>query len=61
VVDAGPFKNPYRIGWENFLRHVVAGAPMQADFAAGLRDVEFAQACYRSMKEEKWVSLAPLS
>jgi predicted dehydrogenase len=61
VVDPGPFKNPYRIGWENFLRHVVAGAPMQADFAAGLRDVEFAEACYRSMKEEKWVSLAPHS
>ena len=23
VTDCGPFKNPYRIGWENFLRHVV--------------------------------------
>ena len=32
VTDVGPFKNPYRIGWENFLRHVVdrradAGGP----------------------------------
>ena len=26
-------------GWENFLRHVATGAPMQADFAAGIRDV----------------------
>ena len=37
------------------------GAPMQADFAAGIRDVQFAEACYRSMKDGKWVSLAPLS
>jgi predicted dehydrogenase len=59
VQDAGPFKNPYRVGWENFLRHVVTGAPMQADLAAGIRDVQFAEACYRSMKEEKWISLAP--
>ena len=58
VADAGPFKNPYRIGWENFLRHVVAGAPMQADFAAGIRDVQFAEACYRSMKDGTWMSLA---
>ena len=35
--------NPYRVGWENFLRHVVTGAPMQADLAAGIRDVQFAR------------------
>ncbi len=61
VADPGPFKNPYRIGWENFLRHLVTGAPMQADFAAGIRDVQFAEACYRSVKDGKWVSLARLS
>jgi len=61
VADPGPFKNPYRIGWENFLCHLVTGAPMQADFAAGIRDVQFAEACYRSVKDGKWVSLAQLS
>jgi predicted dehydrogenase len=50
--------NPYRIGWENFLRHVAAGAPMPADLAAGIRDVQFAQACYRSMKDGRWISFA---
>lgn len=49
--------NPYRAGWERFLRHVVTGSPMQADFAAGIRDVQFAQACYRSMKDRSWVDL----
>jgi predicted dehydrogenase len=58
VDDPGPFKNPYRIGWENFLRHVATGAPLQADFAAGIRDVEFAEACCRSAKEARWISLA---
>jgi len=57
VTDGGPYQNPYRIGWENFLRHLVTGAPMQADLSAGIRDVQFAQACYRSMKDGTWISL----
>jgi predicted dehydrogenase len=58
VAQAAAAANPYRVGWENFLRHVVTGAPMQADFAAGLRDVQFAQACYQSMRDGTWISLA---
>jgi predicted dehydrogenase len=61
VADPGPFKNPYRIGWETFLAHVATGAPMRADLAAGIRDVAFAEACYRSMKEARWISLEPHS
>ena len=37
------------------------GAPMQADFAAGIRDVQFAEACYRSIKEEHGSSSHALS
>ncbi len=54
---AGPYRNPYRIGWEDFLRHLVAGAPLRSDFAAGLRDVAFAQACSRSVRDGAWVSV----
>jgi predicted dehydrogenase len=61
AADAGPYRNPYRIGWENFLRHVATGAPLSADFAAGLRDVAFAEACYRSAQERRWVDLAAAS
>src|SRR5882724_4166724 len=61
VDEHGPFKNPYRIGWENFLRHLVSGTPMQADFSAGIRDVQFAEACYRSVKDGTWVNLNALS
>jgi predicted dehydrogenase len=61
VNDIGLFKNPYRIGWEDFLRHVVTGSPMRADFGAGVRDVAFAEACYRSVKEGTWQTLAARS
>lgn len=53
--SAGPYRNPYRIGWEDFLRHVVTGVPLSADFAAGIRDVAFAEACGRSVRERAWV------
>ena len=61
ITDGGPYKNPYRVGWEDFLRHVATDAPLKADFSAGIRDVQFAEACYRSMKDATWVSLAPRS
>jgi predicted dehydrogenase len=55
------YRNPYRVGWEAFLRHVATGAPLACDFAAGVRDVAFAEACQRSMRERRWVEFAPSS
>ena len=60
--DAPPlpsYTNPYRIGWEAFLRHVASDAPMESDFASGIRDVAFAEACHRSMAERTWVTFLP--
>jgi predicted dehydrogenase len=57
--DAPPlasYRNPYRVGWETFLRHVASGAPLASDFTAGIRDVAFAEACHRSMQERRWIS-----
>ena len=53
------YRNPYRVGWEAFLRHVAAGAPLACDFTAGIRDVAFAEACHRSMEERRWVTFPP--
>jgi predicted dehydrogenase len=47
--------NPYRVGWERFLRHVATQAPMPSDFSAGIRDVAFAEVCQRSMAERRWI------
>jgi predicted dehydrogenase len=52
---AGPNLNPYRVGWEDFLRHLAADAPLSSDFAAGIRDVAFAEACGRSLRDGAWV------
>ena len=53
------YRNPYREGWEMFLRHVATGAPMPANFAAGIRDVQFAETCHRSMAERRWIPFPP--
>jgi predicted dehydrogenase len=53
----GPYPNSYRVGWEEYLRHLVAGTPLRSDFAAGIRDVAFAEACYRSVGSGAWVGL----
>jgi predicted dehydrogenase len=50
------YRNPYRVGWEAFLRHVAAGTPLGCDFTAGIRDVAFAEACHRSMQERRWIA-----
>jgi predicted dehydrogenase len=52
---AGPNLNPYRVGWEDFLRHLAADTPLRSDFAAGIRDVAFAEACGRSFRDGFWV------
>jgi predicted dehydrogenase len=55
--DAGPYTNPYRVGWEDFLRHLAVGAPLRSDLAAGVRDLQFAEACLRSAAAGAWVEM----
>ena len=55
------YTNPYRVGWENFLRHLTTGAPLVNDFAAGIRDVQLAEACYRSASEQRWIAIDDLA
>ncbi len=57
VSAAGPYTNPYRVGWERFLCHVARGEPQTSDFSAGIRDVQLAQACALSAAEGRWVAL----
>jgi predicted dehydrogenase len=53
------YVNPYRVGWGRFLRHVARNTPLQSDWAAGIRDVAFAEACHRSMTERRWIDFQP--
>lgn len=57
VSGAQRYANPYRVGWEGFLRHVVIGTPFASDLSAGIRDVRLAQACTRSIADGHWIAL----
>ena len=54
-----PYKNPYRFGWERFIRHIVKDESLDADLSAGVRDVRLAEACLRSAREGGWVEMTP--
>ncbi len=56
--EPASYKNPYRFGWERFIRHVVRDEPFYADLSAGIRDVQLAEACLRSAQEGIWVDMA---
>ena len=51
------YKNPYRVGWEGFIRHIVADTPFVSDLRAGIRDVQLAEACSQSAAEHVWMPL----
>ncbi len=61
VADLETFKNPYRMGWEAYLRHLVLGTPPAATFEDGVRDVQFAEACNLSSREKRWVEMETLA
>jgi predicted dehydrogenase len=61
VPDLGPSVNPYRAGWELFLRHVAEDAPFPSPLAAGARGLQLIDACYRSDRERRWIDLPPIA
>jgi predicted dehydrogenase len=60
VPEHEPFKNSYRHGWEQYLRHVVEDAPLRSTLLEGAKDVQLTEACYQSDRERRWIDLAPL-
>jgi predicted dehydrogenase len=58
--DGSPHPNSYRTGWESFLRHVAGAAPFPSPFIEGAKDVQLAEASYRSARERRWIDLPPL-
>ena len=56
-LDTAPYKNPYRYGWERFIRHAAGDEPFYADLSAGIRDVRLAEVCLESAQEGGWVDM----
>jgi predicted dehydrogenase len=61
VPEMASYKNPHRIGWEEFIAHVATDAPFASDFASGIRDVQLSEACLESAASGGWVSMAPVT
>ena len=57
IENNNPFVNPYRIGWENFLSHVIADQPLLSDLKEGIKDIQFAECCIKSSKEKVWINI----
>lgn len=51
VPDNEEFDNGFKVQWEAFLRHVVAGEPFRWDFLAGARGVQLAELGLRAARD----------
>ncbi|MET8094565.1 Gfo/Idh/MocA family oxidoreductase [Micromonospora sp. NPDC005220] len=51
VPDNEEFDNGFKVQWEAYLRHVVAGEPFTWDFLAGARGVQLAELGLRAARE----------
>ena len=60
VPDNEDFDNGFKVQWEAFLRHVVAGEPFRWDFLAGARGVQLAELGLRSAREGRRVEVPEL-
>ncbi|WP_436525489.1 Gfo/Idh/MocA family protein [Actinoplanes sp. HUAS TT8] len=57
VPDNDEFDNGFKVQWEAYLRHVVAGEAFHWDFASGARGVRLAEAGLRSAREGRRIAL----
>jgi predicted dehydrogenase len=55
------FENGFKVQWEEFLRHVVEGAPFPYTLLEGAKGVQLAEAGLKSWQERRWIDLVPLS
>jgi predicted dehydrogenase len=60
IPDTEPFKNSYRSGWEQFLRHVAQGELLRSSMLEGARDVQLTELCYQSDRERRWIDVPSL-
>lgn len=60
VPDNEPFDNGFKVQWEMFLRHVVAGEPFPWDFLAAARGVQLAELGMRAWREGRRIEVPEL-
>jgi predicted dehydrogenase len=60
VPDNQTFDNGFKVQWEDFIRHVVEGAPWRADLFEAAKGVQLAELATRSWHERRWVAVPDL-
>ena len=60
VPDNIAYDNGFKIQWEDFIRHVCAGAPWHRDLMEGAKGVQLAELGLQSWKERRWIDVPEL-
>jgi predicted dehydrogenase len=60
VPENTTYDNGFKIQWEDFIRHVVAGTPWTHDLIEAAKGVQLAELGLQSWAERKWMDVAPL-
>jgi predicted dehydrogenase len=60
VPDTRVAENGFKVQWERFIRHVVAGAPFQWDLLEGAKGVQLVECATQSWRERRWVDVPAL-
>jgi predicted dehydrogenase len=60
VPDNASYDNGFRIQWEDFIRHVVAGTPWKHDLVEGAKGVQLAELGLKSWAERRWIEVPDL-
>ena len=61
VPDTEVFGNGFRLQWEDFIRHVLAGTAWHHDLFEGAKGVQLAELALQSWHECRWVDVPVLS
>jgi predicted dehydrogenase len=61
VPDNQVYDNGFKVQWEDFIRHVVAGTPWRFDLMEGAKGVQLAELGLRSWAERRWIDVPDLS
>jgi len=54
------YDNAFKVEWELFLRHVVAGGPFRWNLLEGAKGVQLAELGLQSWRERRWIDVPPL-
>ena len=60
VPDNQVWENGFKLQWEEFIRHVVEGAPWKRDLFEGAKGVQLAELGMKSWAERRWIDVPAL-